>query len=108
MAAEPVRVIFDTDMGNDIDDAVALAMLHSFVSRGEAELLAVTVTKALSHWHSSMRASAASTACTGETSRLAMAAASARVSRSAMALLMAFPHNGGLHHGGLRACAWVA
>ncbi len=46
VAAEPVRVIFDTDMGNDIDDAVALAMLHSFVSRGEAELLAVTVTKA--------------------------------------------------------------
>ena len=47
VAAEPVRVIFDTDMGNDIDDAVALAMLHSFVSRGEAELLAVTVTKAV-------------------------------------------------------------
>lgn len=46
VVAAPVRVIFDTDMGNDIDDAVALAMLHSFVSRGEAELLAVTVTKA--------------------------------------------------------------
>ena len=26
-AAQPVRVIFDTDMGNDIDDALALAML---------------------------------------------------------------------------------
>lgn len=43
--AEPVRVIFDTDMGNDIDDAVALAMLHALESRGESKLLAVTVTK---------------------------------------------------------------
>ncbi|HEU5336423.1 MAG TPA: nucleoside hydrolase [Terriglobales bacterium] len=44
-AAQPVRVIFDTDMGNDIDDALALAMLHAFESRGEAKLLAVTITK---------------------------------------------------------------
>ena len=34
MAKEPVKLIFDTDMGNDIDDAMALAMLHSLVSRG--------------------------------------------------------------------------
>jgi inosine-uridine nucleoside N-ribohydrolase len=32
-------------MGNDIDDALALAMLHAFESRGEAKLLAVTITK---------------------------------------------------------------
>jgi inosine-uridine nucleoside N-ribohydrolase len=38
-------VIFDTDMGNDIDDALALAMLHALDSRGEIRLLAVTVTK---------------------------------------------------------------
>jgi purine nucleosidase len=44
-AADPVRVIFDTDMGNDVDDALALAMIHAFESRGEARLLAVTVTK---------------------------------------------------------------
>lgn len=44
-AAQPVRIIFDTDMGNDIDDALALAMLHAFESRGEAQLLAVTITK---------------------------------------------------------------
>src|SRR5690348_10831020 len=44
-AAAPVRLIFDTDMGNDIDDAVALAMIHALESRGEAKLLAVTVTK---------------------------------------------------------------
>ena len=43
--AQPIRLIFDTDMGNDIDDAVALAMIHAFESRGEAKLLAVTVTK---------------------------------------------------------------
>lgn len=39
------QVIFDTDMGNDIDDALALAMLHALESRGEVRLLAVTVTK---------------------------------------------------------------
>lgn len=38
-------IIYDTDMGNDIDDALALAMLHSFESRGEVDLLAVTITK---------------------------------------------------------------
>ena len=44
-AAPPIPVIFDTDMGNDVDDALALAMLHSLQSRGEIHLLAVTVTK---------------------------------------------------------------
>ena len=44
-AATPLHVIFDTDMGNDVDDALALAMLHAFVSRGEVKLLAVTVSK---------------------------------------------------------------
>ncbi|MEP7365501.1 MAG: nucleoside hydrolase [Acidobacteriota bacterium] len=43
--ADPVRLIFDTDMGNDIDDALALAVIHSLESRGEAKLLAVTLTK---------------------------------------------------------------
>lgn len=44
-AAEPVRIVFDTDMGNDVDDALALAELHAFENRGEAHLLAVTITK---------------------------------------------------------------
>jgi len=44
-SAAPVPIIFDTDIGNDVDDALALAMLHAFESRGEAKLLAVTVTK---------------------------------------------------------------
>jgi uncharacterized Ntn-hydrolase superfamily protein/inosine-uridine nucleoside N-ribohydrolase len=42
---EPVRLIFDTDMGNDIDDALALGVIHALQSRGECELLAVTLTK---------------------------------------------------------------
>jgi purine nucleosidase len=44
-APPPLHVIFDTDMGNDVDDALALAMLHAFASRGEVRLLAVTVSK---------------------------------------------------------------
>lgn len=40
-----VNIIFDTDMGNDVDDALALAMLHAFQTRHEVNLLAVTVTK---------------------------------------------------------------
>src|SRR6202167_6734783 len=44
-AATPLHVVFDTDMGNDVDDALALAMLHAFASRGEVKLLAVTVSK---------------------------------------------------------------
>jgi inosine-uridine nucleoside N-ribohydrolase len=44
-AAEPVRLILDTDIGNDIDDALALAMIHSLENRAEARLLAVTITK---------------------------------------------------------------
>lgn len=45
MAAEPVKLIFDTDIGNDVDDALALGMIHSLQSRGLCELLAVTITK---------------------------------------------------------------
>lgn len=43
--AQSTPVIFDTDMGNDVDDALALAMLHAFESRGECRLIAVTITK---------------------------------------------------------------
>ena len=40
-----VPVIFDTDIGNDVDDCLALAILHAFASRGEIRLAAVTITK---------------------------------------------------------------
>ncbi len=46
LAAGPARIIFDTDMGNDVDDAIALAVLHALESRGESRLLAVTLSKA--------------------------------------------------------------
>ncbi len=45
MTFAQVPVIFDTDMGNDIDDALALAMLHALESRGECKIVAVTITK---------------------------------------------------------------
>ncbi len=44
-AADPVRLIFDTDIGNDVDDVLALGMIHALVSRGACDLIAVTVTK---------------------------------------------------------------
>ena len=42
---KPVQLIFDTDMGNDCDDVLALGMIHALQSRGECRLLAVTITK---------------------------------------------------------------
>ena len=45
-AAAPVKLILDTDMGNDVDDALALAVIHALQSRGVCELLAVTHTSA--------------------------------------------------------------
>jgi inosine-uridine nucleoside N-ribohydrolase len=43
--AQPVKLIFDTDMGNDVDDVMALCMIHNLQKRGAVELLAVTITK---------------------------------------------------------------
>lgn len=42
---KPVSLVFDTDLGNDVDDALALGMIHALQSRGECNLLAVTLTK---------------------------------------------------------------
>lgn len=39
-AGEPVKVIFDTDMYADFDDAGALACLHALADAGECEILA--------------------------------------------------------------------
>lgn len=44
-ASEAVKVIFETDLGNDTDDAIALDILHAYVDMGKAELLAVNVNK---------------------------------------------------------------
>ncbi|HTB15817.1 MAG TPA: nucleoside hydrolase [Bryobacteraceae bacterium] len=45
IASGQAPVVFDTDMGNDIDDALALAVLHALQSRGECRIIAVTITK---------------------------------------------------------------
>src|SRR5947209_8178268 len=39
----PVKVLFDTDMDSDCDDAGALAILHALADAGEAEVLATMV-----------------------------------------------------------------
>lgn len=41
--AAPARILFDTDMSTDCDDAGAMAVLHALADRGECEILA-TVT----------------------------------------------------------------
>lgn len=38
---DPVKVIFDTDMGSDCDDVGALAMLHKYADQGKVEILGV-------------------------------------------------------------------
>lgn len=43
--AKPIPLIFDTDIGNDCDDVLAMGMIHALQTRGECELLAVTITK---------------------------------------------------------------
>ncbi len=43
--AEPVRIVFDTDMASDCDDAAALAVLHALADLGEARILAVVTNR---------------------------------------------------------------
>jgi purine nucleosidase len=43
IAAEPVPLIFDTDICGDCDDVLALGMIHSLQSRGMCRLLAITI-----------------------------------------------------------------
>ncbi|MCP4310478.1 MAG: nucleoside hydrolase [Bacteroidetes bacterium] len=42
---ESVRIIYDTDMGNDTDDILGLIMLHSYVDKGMVDLMAVCSSK---------------------------------------------------------------
>jgi inosine-uridine nucleoside N-ribohydrolase len=39
--SDPLLVIFETDMGNDIDDALALDMLYKYKDQGKIKLLAI-------------------------------------------------------------------
>lgn len=43
--AAPVKLILDTDMSGDADDAGTLALLHALADRGECELLATVVNR---------------------------------------------------------------
>jgi inosine-uridine nucleoside N-ribohydrolase len=38
---KPIKVILDTDMGSDCDDAGALALLNEYANRGRVEILGV-------------------------------------------------------------------
>lgn len=61
--AAPVRIIFDTDMAGDCDDAGALAVLHALADANECEILAITTNRkdltgasaaavdAINHWY---------------------------------------------------------
>lgn len=44
-AGEPVPVIFDTDMGNDVDDVIALDLLFKYQDEGKINLLALMSSK---------------------------------------------------------------
>src|SRR4051812_14748151 len=48
-ATQPVKILFDTDMQTDCDDAAALSLLHVLADKGEAEILA-TVVSVKSPW----------------------------------------------------------
>lgn len=45
----PIPVIFDTDMGNDIDDALALQMLFNYEDAGLIDLKGITICKCNPH-----------------------------------------------------------
>lgn len=48
-AQKPIPVIFDTDMGNDIDDALALQMLFNYDHQGLIDLKGVIISKCNPH-----------------------------------------------------------
>jgi len=45
LAQAAVPIIFDTDISGDVDDVLALAMLHTLADRKECDLRAVTISK---------------------------------------------------------------
>ena len=44
-ATKPIKVIFDTDMGNDVDDVLALDMLYKYHDEGTIDLLGIVSSK---------------------------------------------------------------
>jgi inosine-uridine nucleoside N-ribohydrolase len=41
----PVKIIFETDMGNDVDDAMALDMLYKYIDMDKIDLLGIMLNK---------------------------------------------------------------
>ena len=43
--SDKLRIIFETDVGNDVDDAMALDMLYKYLDQEKIDLLAVMINK---------------------------------------------------------------
>lgn len=44
-ADQPLNIIFETDLGNDVDDALALDLLYKYMESGRINLLAIIINK---------------------------------------------------------------
>ncbi len=42
---EPVKVILETDLGNDVDDALALGLAYNYIDSGKMDLLGICINK---------------------------------------------------------------
>lgn len=42
---EKIRIILETDIGNDVDDALAMDMLHKYIDAGKIDVLAIMINK---------------------------------------------------------------
>src|ERR1043165_747756 len=45
LGTQPVGIVFDSDLGNDIDAVLALALLYGLEGKGECRVVATTVSK---------------------------------------------------------------
>ena len=45
LSIEPTRIIFETDMGNDVDDALAMDMLFKYIDSEKIDLLGISTNK---------------------------------------------------------------
>ena len=45
MKSDAINIIFETDIGNDIDDALALDMLYKYMDQGKINFIGVMLNK---------------------------------------------------------------
>lgn len=43
--SDKLNIIFETDIGNDVDDAMALDMLYKYIDQDKINVLAITINK---------------------------------------------------------------